>query len=160
MELSELLRQHGFIYPEITITRAQETELPLAAAMAMLQMETAGGTNEFGHDPGNPVQGGPVTASRYHEMRGYVAHGYPSQGVGPCQLTSTSLQDEADGLGGCWLVYHNMHVGFHFLKQLQTAYGVWGGFEHYNGSGPAAEAYAYRSVQLMNRYQALIDANK
>lgn len=156
--LEARLRQRGLVHPVFTVQAAERVGLPLEAACAMLEMESSGGLNEFGHDPGNPVQGGFVTKNRYLDMRYHVRRGAPSQGVGPCQLTSTWLQDEADHEGGCWIVEHNMAVGFHFLRQLRDELGDWGGYYRYNGSGPAASAYAYRATQLEQRWKQIITA--
>jgi hypothetical protein len=142
----------GMVYPIETWNACEQTGLLLSRACAMLMLETSGGHNEFGHDPGNPVQGGEVTEARYAAMRANVEAGQASQGVGPCQLTSIGLLDEADRKGGAWLVGPNMLVGFGFLHGLQGEYGTWGGFRSYNGSGAAADAYAFRAVALATEY--------
>ena len=141
-----MLARNGFQHPVQTLLASRDGGLNLAECIATLVMETGTGVNEFGHDPGNPVQGGIVTKDRYHLMRRYVSAGYPSQGAGPCQLTSTGLQDEADHLGGCWVPYFNMVVGFRFQAGLGN--GVWSRFYHYNGSGPMAAAYATKGAAL------------
>lgn len=156
--LEAALRAHGIVHPQITNTASANTGLSLASACAMLEMETAGGNNEFGSDPGNPVHGGWVNEDRYKLMRHYVAEGYPSQGVGPCQLTSVGLLNEADARGGSWQVEPNMIIGFTFLRQLQAEFGEQGGFQHYNGSGPAAVAYGQRSMALREQWQQLINS--
>jgi hypothetical protein len=78
-------------------------------------------------------------------------------GVGPTQLTSSGLQDQADAEGGCWRLIPNMKVGFRFLHQLQTQHGVRNGFKSYNGSGRAAEEYADRAVQRANVWKGRFD---
>lgn len=154
--LETRLREHGIVHPIYTVEMAAREKFDLAYACAMLTMETSGGWNEFGHDPGNPVQGGWVNEERYRLMRHYVSQGYPSQGVGPCQLTSTGLQDEADQIGGCWLAEHNMAVGFHFLQELIHEHGEVGGFTAYNGSGPAADAYGQHAAVLAAEFRKVI----
>lgn len=150
------LASNGIHHPIFTVKQARATGLWIERACAMLMMETSGGWNEFGSDPGNPVHGGWVTKARYHEMRGYVARGYPSQGVGPCQLTSVGLLDEADKLGGSWLIPHNMTVGFRYLHELQNEHGVQAGFSAYNGSGPAAVAYGERAVVWEEHFRKVL----
>jgi hypothetical protein len=150
------LRAAGIVHPQWTASVAAGVGLGLAAACALLDMETSGGHNEFGHDPGNPIQGGPVTELRYKLMRHFAAEGHPSQGVGPCQLTSIGLLDAADAQGGAWAPIANMKVGFRFLFQLRHEFGDQGGFQHYNGSGPAAVSYGLRAVTLEARWEKLI----
>ena len=154
--LEARLRAHHIVHPIYTVEMARREGLELACACAMLTKETSGGNNEFGHDPGNPINGGWVNQHRYQQMRHYVNLGYPSQGVGPCQLTSTSLQDEADKLGGCWVIEHNMAVGFHDLHQLIQEHGEEGGFAAYNGSGPLAAAYGRDAVEIAAHFRQII----
>ena len=49
-----------------------------------------------------------------------------------------------------------MHVGFLFLYQLQREYGAEGGFVHYNGSGPAADAYGARAMAYADQFRQVI----
>jgi hypothetical protein len=154
--LEAKLRAHGIIHPIFTVKWAEHEGLELASACAMLMMESSGGHNEFGHDGGNRVQGGQVTEARYKQLRAGIAAGEPSNGVGPCQLTSVGLLDEADLLGGAWIIEHNMTVGFHFLHGLQTEHGIEGGFVAYNGSGPAAVAYGARAMEIRQEFLEII----
>jgi hypothetical protein len=150
------LRQIGVVYPESTEKIARREGIPLSAAVAMLFMETGGGHNVFGHDPvrRGQVQGGNVTRLRYlfyKARRRFLGN----QGVGPCQLTSPGLQDAADALGGCWRPEKNMAVGFKFLHDLERQWGSWqAAFEHYNGSGPAAQAYGRRADALRHHFHS------
>jgi hypothetical protein len=150
------LRREGFIHPYFTVTRAQQVGLALAAAMAMLTLESSKGHNEFGHDWDFQYAGMDVTEERYRALRAAIEAGHPSNGVGPCQLTSVSLLDAADNLGGAWKVEHNMRVGFNFLKDLINEYGLQGGFSHYNGTGPAAEEYGQRAIVLYEQYDKVL----
>jgi hypothetical protein len=152
------LRKRGIVHPQFTVQEAEQVSLSLAAACAMLEMETSGGNNEFGHDSGNPIQGGTVTEDRYDLMRHYVSVGHPPQGTGPCQLTSLSLLDQADKLGGSWIVETNMRVGFLFLRQLRSEFGSQAGFQHYNGSGSAAIAYGRMAMQRESYWQTVINS--
>lgn len=127
------------------IVEARATKLPLSWACALLQQESYGGKNVFGHDPGNDVQGGTVTPERYREYRENLKRGQAAQGVGPTQLTYPPLQDMADALGGCYKVSANMHIGFEYLRTLMKTYGAKKGAMTYNTGGqtsPAGLAYA------------------
>ena len=143
------LRRHGIVYPVYTYTAAHRARLGLPLACAILMQETAGGRNEFGHDPTIFVGAGAVTAAKYRAyliLRNRV-HEY--QGVGPCQLTSPGLQDQADKLGGCYRPLHNMTVGFKFLHDLIVQHhDLRAGVEAYNGTGPAAVRYADHVLTL------------
>jgi len=150
------LREHGIIHPVWTVQAAKQEGLELASACAMLMMESSGGHNEFGHDWPFEYAGQEVTEARYKALRAAINAGHPSDGVGPCQLTSVGLLDEADKIGGAWVILHNMQVGFHFLHGLQQEHGLEGGFAAYNGSGPAAVAYGQRAMVLRGEFLAVI----
>ena len=141
------------------VTAAQAAGLELAAAATMLDKESAGGQNLWGHDGvatgGAYVMGSPVTEQAYRAYKVALATGRAGrQGVGPCQLTYHTLQDEADRLGGCWRWEVNITVGFRHLAQLIRAKGTRGGFRAYNGSGPAAERYADDAMRRYAAWQA------
>lgn len=132
------------------IVRALPPGLPLSMACAMLQMET-NGANVFGHDPvrRGQVFGGRVTRARYLFYKAR-RRALGNQGVGPCQLTSTFLQDDADRRGGCWKPLHNMEVGFLFLRGLYQKHGTAQlAFQFYNGSGAAAVHYGDVAANLV-----------
>ena len=125
---------------------------------AVLMMETGGGNNEFGHDPTIAIGWGVVTEAKYAayvKLRDVTGE---LQGVGPCQLTARSLQDEADAAGGCWQPEHNLGVGAHYLAGLYKEHGsdVQACCAAYNGSGPAAEAYGTRAAILAEHFTALL----
>ena len=105
---------------------ARSSGLKLALACALLEKESSGGQNVFGHDPNTIFAGaGEVTKEKYLEYRRrrIAAGNRTMQGVGPCQLTWWELQDEADREGGCWKPDVNMRVGFRRLATLINAHG-------------------------------------
>lgn len=76
-------------------------------------------------------------------------------GVGPMQLTDAAAKHKADArmklydeyTGGRWHPSANIWVGAEWLANKlqglpQTEANFWIGVKHYNGSGPAADAYA------------------
>lgn len=152
------IKEHGIIHPVWTEQAAAQVGLALEHACASLLMETDGGYPFVGHDPGNPINGYNhkwTTEPVYRLMVHYVGEGYPSQGMGPCQLTSRGLQEEADRLGGTWVIVHNQHIGFLFLRQLIDEFGVEGGFQHFNGSGAAAVRYGEEAVRISDEFAPL-----
>jgi hypothetical protein len=136
----------GIQRPDDVIAQAQTAGLPLAVAASLLEQESGGGHNVWGHDNvptgGAYVKGAPVTREAYLAYRQLVKAGkIGHQGVGPVQLTAEVYQARADALGGGWDPVVNMRVGFLALADLIHAYGVADGVRRYNGSGPAAERY-------------------
>jgi uncharacterized protein YcbK (DUF882 family)/peptidoglycan hydrolase-like protein with peptidoglycan-binding domain len=163
--LSERMRDGGIVAdPAAVISEARRAGIPLALACALLEKETAGGHNVFGHDRDRnghyifPARDGTVAVTeelyrKYKARR--KATGLP-QGVGPCQLTFAGFQDQADALGGCWKPAVNMRVGFKVLADNIRVNGQARGIARYNGSGDAAEAYS-RDVQAKaRRWEALL----
>lgn len=145
MTAIDVLTAHGIKRPAEVVELAALAGLELAAAATLLEKESGGGNNIYGHDAvstgGFYVKGGPVTKSNYLKYKEHRAQ-LGAQGVGPTQLTFPGFQDRADARGGChdWRV--NTSVGFEILSGGITAHGVRSGFRAYNGSGPAAEKYA------------------
>jgi hypothetical protein len=140
----ERMREHGIRNPEIAYEEAVRTHLPIDFACALLDQESGGGRNVFGHDPTICVGWGSVTYLKFvaYRVRRRRSGNRLMQGVGPCQLTWWSTQDEADREGGCWRTRFNMRVGFRHLAYNIRRYGVHAGIAAYNGSGPAAQRYA------------------
>ncbi len=143
----------------IVLAQAKPERPLLSRCLALLHNETqgqwegkaiSGGLNIFGHEGSAcPAEwwGTAVTEAHYITYRTNLSHGDTPNGVGMCQLTDPPLTQEADRLGGAWLPEPQCNVGFHFLYQLMREHGEWGGFMHYNGSGPDAEAYADRATR-------------
>lgn len=142
----------------------------LAACCAMVEKES-GGRMVWGADPWNAaayprglalpasLSETPVTEANYAAYRDRRNAGLQPQGCGITQLTSPSLQIQAERAGGCWVPFYNCVVGFHFLRGLFVAHqSPLAGFTAYNGSGPAAAAYAAQAVALMKGWQARINA--
>lgn len=162
--LATLLTRNGFQNAQAILAARTAAKLGLPLACAMLSKETGGGQNEWGHDPTNFIGGfdhisgknwgSTVTEAAYKAYKAQrSSHG--NQGVGPCQLTSPGLQDQADAAGGCWVPQHNMAVGFHFLHDLIVLHGLQAGCVAYNGSGPAAETYGAHLIALANHYKSI-----
>lgn len=147
-------RENGIERPKIALVQQRRAGLnDYALACAMLEQESGGGANVFGHDPVRSIVGGPVTEARYAYYKKRRKAGLGMQGVGPMQLTWYAYQDRADELGGCWRPYVNMFVGFALLVDLIATYGLRGGVQRYNGSGPAAIAYAVSVLARRARWK-------
>ena len=146
-----VLAANGIKRPDITIRAAKQAGLDLPAACVMLMAETGGGRMVWGSDAvqtgGTYAKGGPVTQANYLAYRAALKAGKAGrQGVGDTQLTSSEFQDRGDQLGGCWDPYANQLSGFTGLASRISRYGTRNGFRAYNGSGPAAEAYAAKRM--------------
>jgi hypothetical protein len=145
MRTVTVLEQNGTQRAAEVIELAALAGLELAAAATLLEKESGGGRNVYGHDGvetgGFYTKGGPVTKESYLGYREHRAQ-LGAQGVGPTQLTYPPFQDRADRQGGCWDWRVNTRVGFDILSGLIKAKGVRSGFRAYNGSGPSAEVYA------------------
>jgi hypothetical protein len=148
------LARLGIVCPVALIDASRAAGVPLPLAASLLVQESGGGRNEWGHDPTIFVGGYDAKNDRrwgetvtkaadleYKRQRGPTGNG-GMQGVGPCQLTYYALQDEADGLGGCWLPKANLTVGMRLLAANIRREGERAGVALYNGSGPAAARYA------------------
>lgn len=139
MSLVDTLNAWGIIGASDVVTVASAGGLPLAAACALLDKESGGGANVWGHDnvtvaPGTYVKGGPVTELNYRAYRVAWATGRAGQqGCGPTQLTAVAYQDQADALGGCWVPLANLRVGFGLLAGYAARWGLPDAFRAYNG---------------------------
>lgn len=149
LRMVRIMRDHGIRNPQVVYEEAVRTHLPLPLACALLDQESGGGSNVFGHDPTICVGWGSVTWLKYvaYKTRRRRSGNRLMQGVGPCQLTWYSTQDEADREGGCWRPRFNMRVGFRHLYYNVRHYGMRAGIAAYNGSGAAAERYAYSVME-------------
>lgn len=165
-EKIEVMKANGIDYPKWTYEAHEESGFGLAALCAVLEKETGGGANVYGHDKDSLGQiiwhGRPgrvdVTEANYANYKEWRDIFGLAQGVGPMQLTSPGLQSEADNLGGCWHPRHNLRIGARHLKRLQRAHGdIRTAFRAYNGSGPAAEAYADAVMVLRDKWRQLLD---
>jgi hypothetical protein len=158
----DTLRAWGIQRPDKVIEISSRTGLPLALGCAILDQESGGGANIWGHDGGANVKtggsytpGATVTKEAYQRYRKLAdAQVIIRQGVGPCQLTARSWQDAADARGGCWDPYANTLAGFTGLAALVNRYGLPDGIRRYNGSGEAAERYR---DTVLARYRAWTD---
>lgn len=154
-----VLAAGGILRAAEVIALANGAGLELAAAATMLMKESGGGRNVWGSDavtvaPGTYVKGAVVTQAAYLAYRTAVRAGWAGrQGCGPCQLTYGGFQDQADAAGGCWDWRANVTVGFRVLAGLIKANGLRNGFRAYNGSGPAAEAYAADAMARYNTWK-------
>ncbi len=158
----------GILRADEVVATAAAAGLPLAAAAALLEQESAGGHNVWGHDAvatgGAYVKGGPVDEASYRAYRAALAAGRAGQqGVGPCQLTARDYQDQADALGGCWLPVPNMRVGFGLLAGYARRWGLGPAFRAYNGGAgtvldparypsPAAREYERKAMEKYGRW--------
>ena len=160
MTADQVLGVFGIQRATEVVELASAAGLELAAAATMLEKESGGGDNVFGHDPvstdGIYRYGQPVTKDVYERYRDARKRGtIPPQGVGPTQLTSPGFQDQADAEGGCYDWAVNVRVGFGILAGEIRSGGVRGGFRAYNGS----DAYADDAMQKMAVWQSRLNGS-
>lgn len=145
MTATQVLGEHGILRAAEVVEFSGAAGLELAAAATLLEKESSGGRNVWGHDNvstgGFYTKGADVTKEAYLQYKAARAH-LGAQGVGPTQLTFPDFQDLADGRGGCWDFRVNCSVGFEILVGHFKAKGEHDGFRAYNGSGTAAVRYA------------------
>jgi len=157
MTAAEVLTKHGTQRAAEVIELAAAAGLELAAAATLLEKESSGGHNVWGHDPvdtgGFYQKGAPVKKEAYLKYREHRQK-LGAQGVGPTQLTFPAFQDQADARGGTFDFRVNCAVGFEILAGHIKRNGVHDGFRAYNGSGPDAEAYADDAVEKLAVWQS------
>ena len=152
MTAAEVLANHGTQRAAEVVELAAAAGLKLAAAATLLEKESGGGHNVWGHDNvetgGHYVKGAVVTKEAYRNYK-RDRDRLGAQGVGPTQLTFKGFQDRADARGGCFDWRVNCSVGFEILAEHIKAKGVHDGFRAYNGSGAAAERYADDAIDKL-----------
>jgi hypothetical protein len=163
----ERLRAGGIVAPKTCAAEAARAGLRLELAAALLEKESGGGHNVFGHDRDRsgkyifPARDGTVKVTKElyleYKKRRQASGNKAMQGVGPCQLTWFSFQDEADKLGGCWKPQINIRVGFRRLAGLVREHGDSVGARMYNGSGDAAVAYSVDLLKKAAAWKARLD---
>jgi hypothetical protein len=159
MTAAEVLATHGTKRAAEVVELAVAAKLELAAAATLLEKESGGGRNVWGHDNvdtgGHYVKGAEVTKEAYLNYKADRALGrIGAQGVGPTQLTLKAFQDRADARGGCFDWRVNCSVGFEILAEHIKNKGVHDGFRAYNGSGEAAEAYADDAIKKLGVWRS------
>lgn len=155
----DILAAGGIQRPAEVVELAAAAGLELAAAATMLDKESGGGANIWGHDgvvvaPNTYTKGGPVTEANYRAYKTAVLAGKAGrQGCGPTQLTYGGFQDQADVAGGCWDWRANVATGFGILAGYIKSRGPSGGFRAYNaGPGATGSAGVAYAADAVNRY--------
>ncbi|MGH3797847.1 MAG: hypothetical protein ACRDSP_23505 [Pseudonocardiaceae bacterium] len=144
--------RHRIQIPEIVIIEAARVGCPLEHACVLLDKESSGGLNVFGHAAVTcgPV-GGDVTEQSYLAYKARRSK-CGAQGVGPLQLTWPDLQDRADELGGCWRPEINVRMGLtEFARNLPR--GDWQAYLAHSGK----VAYAEDAVGRVPYWRKVID---
>ncbi|NYG07956.1 hypothetical protein BJ986_002443 [Phycicoccus badiiscoriae] len=162
MAAADILTKFGTKRATEVVELAALAGLELAAAATLLEKESGGGDNVYGHDPvqtgGFYFMGGPVTKANYTLYKKHRAT-LGAQGVGPCQLTFPGFQDRADARGGCFDWRVNALVGFEILSGNITALGVQKGFRAFNGTGPAADKYATDAMNKLRVWRERLNGS-
>lgn len=154
------MKKAGIEIPGIAYEEAKRAGLELAVLCAVLEQETGGGRNVYGHDrdsSGRIIWHGKagtvvVTKKNYAEYKRFRDRaGKPPygrmQGVGPMQLTWYTYQDSADRQGGCWNPRANVRVGAGILARNVERSGLWAALRAYNGSSHYADEVMRRVMK-------------
>ena len=141
--------------PLVVIDEAQKQGILIGSALAMLEMETGiPQRNIFGcdHGAGRAFCHQRVTKERVAALR----RSQLANGVGWTQLTYPPFVAQADREGGAHIPRFQMRVGFSVLRDNYDRLGsVYSMYRAYNGTGPAAEAYANQAIQLRAKWLAV-----
>jgi len=140
-------RRAGIKIPLIAYQEAERAGLEFAVLCAVLEQETGGGRNVFGHDPTIFVGAGQVTKAKYLAYKAARKTTGKMQGVGPMQLTWWAFQDAADKLGGCWNPRFNVRVGAQILARRIDTIGLTRALWQYNGSRSYAQQVERRVLK-------------
>lgn len=150
--LAAKLKLHRVRKPYMVITECLRADIKIATGLAMLEKETGiPQRNIFGCDngPGRGFCHEKVTARRVVAL----IQSQLSNGVGWTQLTYKPLVLEANDEGGAHRPVAQCRVGFRLLRSLFNQFGTISlMYEHYNGSGAAAQRYAQEAVSLRNKW--------
>jgi peptidoglycan hydrolase-like protein with peptidoglycan-binding domain len=158
--LAAAIRAGGGRYEDAIIREAKRSGLSVSLVCAVIQHET-GFQNVFGHDGvANPIKSPPgglltVTKERYQQYLRQRRLGQGCQGVGPAQLTSSGLQDQADRLGGCHEPGPNIRVGCAYLAEEIKARGLVKGVQAYNGA--PGDHYAKAVLDLEHTWRTRLE---
>ena len=157
LPLALRLKRAGIVHPVWTVRYAHMHGVPLDIGCAVLMVESGGGANVFGHDNAIAIGWGTVTKAKYLAYRALRDKTGECQGVGPMQLTSKSLQAQADVLGGCGQPKWNIAVGMHALGEHLNEHpgNLAAGVASYNGSGVLADRYATHVLAIADHFATI-----
>ena len=100
----------------------------------------------YGHDPGGPFPGQPVTRSSYRQLVEHVRRGGTSNGVGLMQITFGGF---LLGNPGLWRRLANVKFGVGLIDGDIRAHGKRDGLARYNGGpSPPDESFEYADEVL------------
>ncbi len=132
---------------------------PAEVLAAVLEMETSGGRNIYGHDAGacmsfrHPWRDVEVTKENYtNEYLPCIRAGGKRNGVGPMQLTWGPFQEEADARGGCWDPKVSTLLGAEILGGYLKVNSVRDSFSIYNTGKSGSSGYATKAMPLYEQW--------
>lgn len=148
------LTRREYVNVDAIVGAAEHEGVLVPRAVALVTNETATGRNIYSDSEGpSELRGQLVTEKNFQAVIEPWHHGTGGEtGIGPYQLTSWDLVEEANRLGGVWNAYCSAQVALHLFHELVGEHGVYWAAAAYNG-GPgwatspgagAAERYAER----------------
>jgi hypothetical protein len=134
---------------------AKDNECPFYVACALMQKES-GGKNVYGHDKGGVLSGYPdeVSEENFKVFRYLVLEqGFPSNGVGPAQLTYKGFFEHMEELDlKAWDPYDNMLYGLRLIMQYYDDFSNWANVgSMYNGSPEYGLDFARKVAEWKRR---------
>lgn len=147
----------GLSNVDAAIEAATEAGLPLAAAFALMEMES-NGRNIWGGDVGGYFSGkkGEVTEADYRTFRKAIDGGAKSNGVGPLQITWKGFFPDAEKQGlQLWVPRDNFLYGFRLCESYHKKFGDWLTVgTRYNGKAAYGKTFARRVGEWAKRLEA------
>jgi hypothetical protein len=131
---------------------AAQRQISQGLAFALVEQESTF-QHVFGHDPGGPFPGQPVTRTLYRQLVDHVRGG-TSNGVGLTQITFSSFLTENPGL---WRRLANK-FGLGLISAAISAHGKRTGLAVYNGGeGNPQFDYADSVLALEDKWRGLFE---
>lgn len=153
---AQVLENNGLTNVDAILAAREVTGILLAAAAAMVELESHG-RNVYGGDTGGALAGfpGEVNKGNFEVYRWMVFDlGHTPNGVGPTQITSKGLILEMEDQDlRPWNPVDNMHFGFATLAGFHRTTHSWvKAGTRYNGS----ETYGQRLADGVAKWKALL----
>lgn len=153
--VQQIAEDFGLVNVDAALAAAKATGFPIAAALALVQMES-GGANVYGGDAGGYFSQTPrkrVTEANYAEFYDAVINkGKKSNGVGPLQITYKAFHPDAKAKGlELWKPEDNFRYGFALAESYRDGSNWQYVGRRYNGKDSYGVTFARRVQEWEKR---------